>query len=537
MSLNVISFIPEKFSKIFKKTKKLKDTSVHYSKRKSVYNGWSQNNTQSLSNTPDSLDSDYEDSRLQGSLSINPGSSTVVQFQTQTRASAFKAQAAAEARKRIIKLGTKRRKCLPPRKHRRSTIYEESLQFFNEEEWRERKSCCGMLYECSALGGALLIDTANYQPCEQHQTSRLTSQVEGNSEIGATNVANNDNKTATALPLPKTIIQIMPAVVQLQPPQATATVSTLHSTISNTINNTYKAAVTNTTTPTPVLKKHHLFFKRQSECFPQGDIVTKTHNTNNDTNSKPQHVSNIINTDSEHHNKHQQHQSSSTTLQRHIENAIHSNCSTTILTNPLTSSALSISVTSSSSVPVASSSGYVSTIPQMPKHSLAKVTTILPSLPPTSLPHSQHHNFNSSQSLAKQNSFLHTIKTDSGKIVKHSLEKFNTAVRVKNSDINEMKPIVRTVDKSFILAKPPTQANIISLNNTTTAAATYQSLASYNAAAQPPLTTTSLSAASPTSSTSSTSSTKFSDNSSDSGFDENVLDRKSASPLVGFFLS
>ncbi|XP_065366149.1 mucin-5AC [Calliphora vicina] len=554
-SLNGLNFIPEKFSKIFKKTRKPKDTSstAHSSKRKSANNGWSQNNTQSLPTATDSLDSDYEDTRIHVSLSGGaPTGSTVVQFQTQTRASAYKAQAAAEARKKIIKLGTKRRKCLPPRKHRRSSVQEETMEFFDEEEWRERKSCCGMLYECAALGGALLIDAANYKPCEQHQPSRLSPPE---ATTTTNNNSNNDTKVTTIPQLQKPIIQTMPAVVQLQPPQAPApSVSVTFSTQSNNgtnLNHNFKTATTTTVKPTPVLKKHHLFFKRQSECFPQGDMVTATHN-NNDTNNSPAHNVNIIKTESEFHVPHQQHlqhqqqhhhqQNSTITLQRHIENAIHSSSpanTTTILTNPLTSSALSISVTSSSS---ASASTSVSSMPQMPKHSLAKVTTISP--PQTSSlqhnHHQHHHSSNSSNStqlpLAKPNSFLHKIKADTGKIVKHSLEKFNTAVRLKTSDLHEIKPIIRTVDKSYILAKPPTQANIITLNanstTTNTATATYQSLASYNAAAQQPLTMATLSAASPTSSTSSTSSsTKFSDNSSDSGFDENMLDRKSASPL------
>ncbi|KNC28796.1 hypothetical protein FF38_09952, partial [Lucilia cuprina] len=549
-SPNGINYIPEKFSKIFKKTKKLKDSSM---KRKNNHNGWSHSNTQSLPTTPDSLDSDYEDSRhqlnLSGGAAGSTGTGTIVQFQTQTRASAYKAQAAAEARKRIIKLGTKRRKCLPPRRFRRTLAQEESVEFFDEEEWQERKSCCGMLYECAALGGALIINADSYKPCEQHQQSlRLLNPA----AVATTSASNNDNKQSPLPLIQKSIIQTVPAVVQLKPPTptpastSTPSVSVSYTSSSTNHNNNFKTATTTTTTPTPVLKKHHLFFKRQSECFPQGDHVTHTAttttaNSNNDSNhSTAAHVANIIKTESEFNVPQQQNNTNnSTTIQRHIENAIHSSSPNTIITtNPLISSSASLSI----SVTTSSSSSSSTTMPQMPKHSLAKVTTISPPLTSTTtttLHHQhQHHltaanNNNISNNLVKPNTFLHKIKADStaaGKVVKHSLEKFNTAVRLKTSDIHEMKPIIRTVDKSYILAKPPTQANIITLN-ANTSQATYQSLAAYNAAGQPPLTTASLSAASPTSSTSSTSSTKFSDNSSDSGFDENMLDRKSASPL------
>ncbi|TMW53414.1 hypothetical protein DOY81_001536 [Sarcophaga bullata] len=546
------SYMPEKFSKIFKKTKKIRDSSSlsHSSKRKSTNNGWSQSGSQSLSTTPDSLDSDYEDTRINAALGSGQNSGTnVVEFQTQTRASAYRAQAAAEARKRLVKMGSKRRKLLMPRKNNRPIALEETVDFFDEEEWRERKSCCGMLYECPALGGALLINEANYKPCEQHR-SKSDSQ----------NVCNSENK-AIAMPLQKTIIQTMPAVVQLQPPQASVSTSSVPSTLSliTNTNGSCKTTISTATptmpTPTPALKKHHLFFKRQSECFPQGDMVAAaTPNTiNNDINSSMStttaHVANIIKTETEfnvpttqpHHHHHptsSNSHSSTNNLQRHNENAITSSSSAHAARILTPSPTLSISVTAAS----ASSPTTASIMPQMPKHSLAKVTTISPTLmtsttnSSSSINNNNNSIGNSASSLAKPNGFLHKVKPEPGKIVKHSLEKFNTAVRLKTSDIHDMKPIIKTVDKSYILAKPSTQANVITLNAANnnsigTSTTQYPSLAAYNVAAQSGLTTTSLSAASPTSSTSSTSSTKFSDNSSDSGFDENMLDRKSASPL------
>ncbi|XP_005184087.1 serine-rich adhesin for platelets [Musca domestica] len=551
------SYMPEKYSKIFKKSKKLKDSTY---KRKSSSNGWSLSaaGSHSLPTTPDSLDSDYEDSRLHGSLNGSGGGGigslggTVVQFQTQTRASAFRAQVAAEARRRYLKLGSKRRKCLPPLKNRRSIVYESSINFFDEDEWQEKKSCCGMLYECPALGGALIVDVAHYKPCEKHQNLDAKEETK--------------DKTVT-----KALQHGLPAVVQLQTPNnsvassstsSSATCSSLSSTSllydrpATTITPVAAASsLTITKSSTPVLKKHHLFFKRQSECFPQGDMVTASE-TNYYSTKK---------TESDYNNHTQQQQFAQ--QQRHNDHgAIHSSHMPLSSTSgSSSSSSLSISVSSiaasstSSTTAAGSSSSSSSLCLNMPKHSLAKVTTISPT---SSLHHHHHHlsttttalnnsttttKSSSSANAAAHHSFLHKLKTaDTGKIVKHSLEKFNTAVRLKISDLSEMKPIIKTVDKSYILAKPSaTIANLNSLHNAgvsvtmassnngaTTTATPYQNLSSYNSMAQPPLTTASMSAASPTSSTSSTSSTKFSDNSSDSGFDENMLlERKSASPL------
>ncbi|XP_075154512.1 uncharacterized protein LOC142228092 [Haematobia irritans] len=537
---NGISFLPEKFTKIFKKSKKIKEssstsslssssstsTSSSSNKRKSSNNGWSQSgnnvNLQSLPTTPDSLDSDYEDSRVGGTSTLG----TVVQFQTQTRASAYRAQAAAEARRRVLKLGSKRRKLLKPRKNRRSTSYDETLQFYDEEEWHEQKSCCGMIYECPALGGAIILDVANYRPCEKHGSSVSTESL----------VCKDSKEVLGALAATQPSPQVLPANQVSSLCVSAASISTPPST-----------ALT-ITKSTPVLKKHHLFFKRQSECFPQGDMVTtqaeptsnySSNSSVSNTKTESDYNNHQITAAEQHHHRisqYQHHQSTTNIFQIRNEHTAASTTSTTVPTNnggTISSSAaaatLSISVTSvASSMPPSSSSLLFTSMPQMPKHSLAKVTTISPPLTTTTI-----HSSMNTQAKSNTNAthgFLHKIK-DTGKIVKHSLEKFNTAVRLKTNDLNEMKPIIKTVDKSYIIAKPPTTANIHSLNSVA-ASTSYQNLSSYNSMAQPPLTTASLSAASPTSSTSSTSSTKFSDNSSDSGFDENMLlDRKSASPL------
>ncbi|XP_013115725.2 platelet binding protein GspB [Stomoxys calcitrans] len=545
-----MSFLPEKFSKIFKKSKKIKEssstsslssnssTSSSSAKRKSSNNGWSHTgngvNLNSLPTTPDSLDSDYEDSRINGSSSLG----TVVHFQTQTRASAFRAQAAAEARKRVLKLGSKRRKLLKPRKNRRLTSHEESVQFYDDEEWREKKSCCGLFYECPTLSGAILLDVANYKPCDKHISLKCPRAAEESTGNDA-----KENMSANAA-TPKPLLHSIPVVVQLQPSAQTSSMmhsasSPCVSAVTNVPMSTPPPTALTITKSTPVLKKHHLFFKRQSESFPQGDMVTTSTSTatsnyyssnNSVSNTKTEsdynnhHHSAAEQQQQQHHTLAQQYpnlQSTTNIFQRRNEHANTSTASSngsSITSSVATALSISVSTVAASMPTSASPSPLFTSMPQMPKHSLAKVTTISP-------PHT-------AATMPPQNKsgFLHKIKADTGKIVKHSLDKFNTAVRLKTSDLNDMKPIIKTIDKSLIAAKPPTMANIQSLNVTPATTATpYHTLSSYNSVAQPTLTTASLSAASPTSSTSST---KFSDNSSDSGFDENMLlDRKSASPL------
>ncbi|KAI9589198.1 hypothetical protein GQX74_007367 [Glossina fuscipes] len=433
-----LNFIPEKFNKIFKKSKKTKEPSTSSSpttgttgKRKSTSHGWSQNPTNnSLPTTPDSMDSDYEDSRLHGALA-----NTVVQFQTQTRASAHRAAAVADARKKALQMGSKRRKCAIPRKNLKNPIYEESMNFFDDGEWQEKKTCCGMVYECAALAGAIIVDFMHYKPCGVHKSSsqikssNLEEKVKMSSALDATTSVTL-NSTATTAALQKSIIATMPSVVQIARPLSTpSTLSTTSSTVlamptnpasSLLVASPNTASVSGSNTkPTLALKKHYLYYKRQSECFPQGDNVV-------------------------------------------------TNC-----TQAITQSAT-------------------------------------PSLSPQSV--------------------LHKIKTnEAGKVIKNSLDKSNMAPssRLKSGDFPDMKHVIKTVEKSYVLAKPiptTTQTNNITQINTTQHP--YQPLTGNYATTQS--LTASLSATSPTSSTSSTSSTKFSDNSSDSGFDENMLDRKSA---------
>ncbi|KAL9877871.1 cell wall protein IFF6 [Glossina fuscipes] len=549
-----LNFIPEKFNKIFKKSKKTKEPSTSSSpttgttgKRKSTSHGWSQNPTNnSLPTTPDSMDSDYEDSRLHGALA-----NTVVQFQTQTRASAHRAAAVADARKKALQMGSKRRKCAIPRKNLKNPIYEESMNFFDDGEWQEKKTCCGMVYECAALAGAIIVDFMHYKPCGVHKSSsqikssNLEEKVKMSSALDATTSVTL-NSTATTAALQKSIIATMPSVVQIARPLSTpSTLSTTSSTVlamptnpasSLLVASPNTASVSGSNTkPTLALKKHYLYYKRQSECFPQGDNVV-TNCTQAITQSATPSLSvDPLKTEFENNSLMPQQQQESTISNSSIitetpmPNAItcsnnNNNNNNTIINNN-DSSTSNIIISSSSN----NSSNYLNTT--TPKHSNAKVTTI--TSPPLITGPCSAGNVNKLLPLGKPQSVLHKIKTnEAGKVIKNSLDKSNMAPssRLKSGDFPDMKHVIKTVEKSYVLAKPiptTTQTNNITQINTTQHP--YQPLTGNYATTQS--LTASLSATSPTSSTSSTSSTKFSDNSSDSGFDENMLDRKSASPL------
>uniref|UniRef100_A0A1A9W8Q8 Protein FAM60A n=1 Tax=Glossina brevipalpis TaxID=37001 RepID=A0A1A9W8Q8_9MUSC len=541
-----LNFIPEKFNKIFKKSKKTKELSISSSptaaagKRKSTSHGWSQNLTNnSLPTTPDSMDSDYEDSRLHGALA-----NTVVQFQTQTRASAHRAAAVADARKKALQLGSKRRKSAVPRKNLKNPVYEESVNFFDDEEWQEKKTCCGMVYECAALAGAIIVDFMHYKTCDLHKSlqikaSNLEEKARTSPVADATISATvNVNAAPTSTGLQKSIITTMPSVVQIARPLSTQ--STLSSasptalTLSTNPTSSLFVASPNTasgngsnTKPTLALKKHYLYYKRQSECFPQGDNVVANCTPAITQPATPSLSVEPLKTEFENNSLMPQQQQESTIANSSIitetlmPNAItcSNNNTATIINNDC----------GPNNIIISSSSNYLNTT--TPKHSNAKVNTI--SSPPLMTGPCSTGNINKPLPLGKPQSVLHKIKTtESGKVVKNSLDKCNAAPssRLKSNDFPDMKHVIKTVEKSYVLAKPiPTATQTNNMTHINTTQHPYQPLTGNYTATQS--LTASLSATSPTSSTSSTSSTKFSDNSSDSGFDENMLDRKSASPL------
>lgn len=117
---DVAQQIPEKFSKIFKKTKKSKG---HKSE-----NLW---DTQSLPPTPESLDSDEE---------------------------------ALRQKSKILKIN--KRKTLKPQKMSNSL---NDTTFVDENVWSMRDSCCGPILENTILE-SIIFDISSCKPCDEHQT-------------------------------------------------------------------------------------------------------------------------------------------------------------------------------------------------------------------------------------------------------------------------------------------------------------------------------------------------------------------------------
>ncbi|EDW82098.2 uncharacterized protein Dwil_GK25625 [Drosophila willistoni] len=233
------SFIPEKFAKIFKKNRKGKITTTSAgnggvaaaaglsSINPSSPNGCISPNSE-LQAASDSNES-YEDEEQQQQQS---GATSVVGGPYQTR----KRTAAAAA---LAKLGgsKRRRQLLPPKKHRRAI---DNVPFFEDGDLIRLEICCGIIFQSLALGNSCyIIDPDLYTPCEKHLRKAAAASQ-------STQLDNNASN------------QISSHQQQLQE--------------QNGEQQQQSQTQTHQEKPVKVLKKHHLFFKRQSESFPQGDI-------------------------------------------------------------------------------------------------------------------------------------------------------------------------------------------------------------------------------------------------------------------------
>ncbi|XP_055912409.1 rho GTPase-activating protein gacU [Eupeodes corollae] len=404
---NQKSLIPEKFSKIFKKNKKkvVKDKIKSQHIAAVASKPWE---SQSLPLTPESLDSDCDDVQYSPTRAIESASLKI--------------------RQAINRRGSSKRKCLPPKKFRNRN--PDQVQFFDENLWVKRKSCCGIVFENKELG-AIILDIQNYNPCAEHQRKKIVE-----------------------IPTPTpTLAKPLPIASQLSAPQKFSIQPTPYQLPFNPPANR---------NPTPVLKKHHLFYKRQSESFPLGDMKQLNSNINNSNN-----------------NKNNNNNSPKTDFVLDFK----------VLPNSLpTSSAVKVAKLNPIDLGLHSSHLQITT-------SGSKMAA----------PFDHHQQAIHKLNGSKSNSFMHKVKSDTGKIVKHSLEKFNT-LRLKPSELSDVKHMVKTVDKPFLI-KPVSAVSHdklkkMGLDNVPCSSSVQQSVA-----------------------------TKFNDNSSDSGFDENLQDRKSVSPL------
>ncbi|XP_070144275.1 uncharacterized protein [Drosophila kikkawai] len=247
------SFLPEKFAKIFKKKSKGKITAAAAAAPvTSAINRPSSTSPTSEHNPSDSNES-YDDD-----MQLTRGGGEGGSYQTRKRTAA--AALAMDVVKRPKLTGSKRRRQLPPKKDRRAV---DNVPFFEENDLVRLEVCCGVVFQSLSLGSCCyIIDPELYKPCEKHQRLRQQQhqlQVQHQQEMQQ---EKEKEKLATNPPT-----QVQSQAAKMGP-----------------------------------LKKHHLFFKRQSESFPQGDVVhrispiplSKTEaNSSHHTTQKPQQHSNL----------------------------------------------------------------------------------------------------------------------------------------------------------------------------------------------------------------------------------------------------
>ncbi|XP_020803962.1 uncharacterized protein LOC110180620 [Drosophila serrata] len=255
---NNSSFLPEKFAKIFKKNRKGKITASAASTTAAapVINRPSSTSPTSEHNPSDSNESYDDDMQLArggggggGGATHGVGTAAIYQTRKRTAAAALAVVNgnAAEIVKRPKLTGSKRRRQLPPKKGRRAV---DNVPFFEESDLVRLEVCCGVVFQSLSLGSCCyIIDPELYKPCEKHQRLRQQQhqlQVQHQQEIQQQQLQK------------ETLVET--AVNPTIPP---ATITTTNTTTQ----------VQSQAAKMGPLKKHHLFFKRQSESFPQGDVV------------------------------------------------------------------------------------------------------------------------------------------------------------------------------------------------------------------------------------------------------------------------
>ncbi|KRF82599.1 ecdysone-induced protein 75B, isoforms C/D isoform X2 [Drosophila virilis] len=244
------SFIPEKFAKIFKKNRKGKITaaaapSAAGQQQLQQRNGSSHESSPHSEEQPsDSNEShDEQEQQLQQLQQQQQQQQqhhhqlsacvAATPYQTRKRTAAAAQLATATVLKKSVAqrlrlTGSKRRRMLEPKKHRRAV---DNVPFFEEHDLLRLDVCCGTVFQSLSLGSACyIIDPELYKPCEKHRRRRQQQLSQSQSQP------------------PRELVQQTLLAAELEPKPVSQSIST------------------------PALKKHHLYFKRQSESFPQGEI-------------------------------------------------------------------------------------------------------------------------------------------------------------------------------------------------------------------------------------------------------------------------
>ncbi|KAH8265990.1 hypothetical protein KR038_003853 [Drosophila bunnanda] len=245
------SFLPEKFAKIFKKNRKGKITAAAAAAPPPVTSSITRPSSTSPTsehNPSDSNESYDDDMQLtRGGAGANHVVGTAAIYQTRKRTAAAALAVVSgnpvEVVKRPKLTGSKRRRQMPPKKGRRAV---DNVPFFEESDLVRLEVCCGVVFQSLSLGSCCyIIDPELYKPCEKHQRLRQQQhqlQVQHQQEMQLQQLQKE---------------KLVESTVNPSIPPATTTTTQVQS----------QAAKMGP------LKKHHLFFKRQSESFPQGDVV------------------------------------------------------------------------------------------------------------------------------------------------------------------------------------------------------------------------------------------------------------------------
>ena len=222
ISAKASASVPERFIQIFKKTKK-KDKS--YDKKETNSLGGSSD--ESPPSPTESQHSDEYDETIFGKKFFN---------YTRSHGQANKAHQQAP-----VKQCRKRKNYRPSKNLKPAHHFNLFEGLFDDDLWRKRVTCCGIIYECTELN-AVIMDANNFIPCMQHNRTKVEEVVV--------------DPTAQLQKLTK-----MSDLIATQNPHAA------------NINNTILAPVPIKAT---AIKKHQLFLKRQLQQDAKDQISEAT---------------------------------------------------------------------------------------------------------------------------------------------------------------------------------------------------------------------------------------------------------------------
>ncbi|KAH8292740.1 hypothetical protein KR018_010308 [Drosophila ironensis] len=300
-------FLPEKFTKIFKKSRRGKALNLSPASSSSSSSASSakvcalraggprigSSSPRSEAMPSDSNESYDDEHRL-------PAAPYQTRKRTAAKAALMPTPQEPEVIKRPKITGCRRRRQLAPQKNRRAV---DNVPFFEESDLVRVEVCCGVVFQSLALGSSYyIIDPDLYQPCEKHlrlrkQQEELLKEDLQKEELPKKQLQEKElpKKQLPEKDLPKK----QPQKEDLQKKQEEEEKENEKAEAMAKDKAEAVKPVPTVVQKVGPLKKHHLFFKRQSESFPQGDIhsisaipLSKTEASNEappPTTTKPPH--------------------------------------------------------------------------------------------------------------------------------------------------------------------------------------------------------------------------------------------------------